>query len=622
MLKIKIALAQINNIVGDLDYNLQKITNFIIKAKENGADLIIFPETAITSYPCEDLLLRQDFIASVRSKIMQIVELSKKIDIAILITAPTIENIKSQAVRRNSAILVINGEIKKTINKKNLPNYGVFDENRYFTAANCLSEIEINGFTIAILICEDLWSIKNLFLLQEKIIDGVIVCNASPYSSDKHWRRIKIASNFANSLNKPLLYVNQVGLQDNLVFDGSSFAIQSDGEQALQMLDFVEDLAIIELTKIDNSKISEGKNNQQFDNFNDILDDSKIDDLGQLDPRQLRLEEYFDATKNNNDNVNDANHYKVEISNIMIEVDKPYQLANDQETKIARDYQGLIMAVRDYVRKNNFHKVLLGMSGGIDSALVATIAVDALGSKNVSLYALPTRFNSQESYRDALNCAKNLDLELEIIEIDGLYKNFMAILASKINANQEIQDITSQNLQSRIRGNILMALSNQNNSLLLTTGNKSELATGYATIYGDMCGAFNPLKDVYKTKIYQLANYRNKNIPKNTLGTLGIKIPQEIISKEPSAELKENQKDSDSLPDYHILDQILEMLIEKQFSTAEIINKGFDVKIVQKIAKLLKNSEYKRRQAVIGPKISDRSFDKDWRYPIINGFNF
>lgn len=530
---IKIHLAQINPIVGDLEGNTQKILEQVKAANESGCDLAVFSEMTICGYPAEDLWQKKYFFAEVAKKITQICEITRNYRCAILLGAPTIEVERGKEIFRNSALFIENGEVKKIIHKRTLPNYGVFDEARYFKAAQQLNSIEFRGQTLAILVCEDLWDAKNLYLLGEQIFDAVIAINASPYSTKKHQYREKICANFTQTLKKPLIYVNQVGGQDSVVFDGSSFVMNSNGKVILQMKEFVEDSANFELRKNGEASL--------------------------LVP----------------------NIYKI-------------------SSPLLRNYQAAVLGLKDYVQKNGFEKVILGMSGGIDSALVAAIAVDALGAKNVTLYALPSRFNSLSSMDDAQECARLLGVKLEVISIE---MTFEAMLHSIPN----LSNLAKENLQSRIRGNILMALSNSSGALLLSTGNKSELACGYATIYGDMCGAFNPVKDFYKTEIYELAKLKSDVIPQN------------IITKEPSAELRPNQKDSDSLPEYDILDKILFALIEEQKSIAEI-SKNFDENLVKKIAKLLYLNEYKRRQSVIGPKISDMSFDKDRRYPITNKF--
>ena len=537
MSKLKIQLAQINPTVGDLDGNLAKILWESKLANEANCDLIIFPEMAICGYPCDDLWQKKYFIKEIEEKILEICRVSRDYNCAILIGAPTTDIERKKSVLRNSALLIENGEIKKITYKKSLPNFDVFDELRYFTPASYVSNIEFRGQTLAVLICEDLWNLKNLFLLNEQVFDLAIVMNASPYAESKHDKRLEICKNFTKTLKKNLIYLNQVGGQDSLVFDGASFIMNSKSEVILQMDEFAEDSAI--------------------------------------------------ATFEKNDSVNKC---EPECGNQIL---KSFD-------SISRNYQACVLGLHDYVKKNGFEKVILGMSGGVDSALVAAIAVDALGAENVGLYALPSRFNSSESMNDAVLCAKNLGVKLEVISIEMMFEAGLHTLPN-------ISDLAKENLQSRLRGNILMALSNSSGALLLSTGNKSELACGYATIYGDMCGAFNPIKDLYKTQVFELARLKSDVIPTN------------ILIKEPSAELRFDQKDSDSLPDYKILDKILFALIEEQKSVAEI-SKDFDEKLVKKISKLFYYSEYKRQQSVIGVKISDMSFDRERRYPITNKF--
>lgn len=548
---MKIYLAQINTTVGDLEGNCQKILAEFHKATEENCDLAIFCEMALEGYPCEDLWHKKHFNQAVHTKLDEITQATKNSKCSILLGASNIaKNRYKTEVLQNSAILISQGEIKKVMPKKTPPNFGVFDEKRYFEAANSLSFFEFKDSTLAVLICEDMWDLKNLYLLQEQVFDSVIVINSSPYSRSKHEIRQKIARNFAKTLQKPLIYVNQIGAQDALTFDGASFVLNNEGEKILQLKEFAEDVAIINLEK--SGEISVSNNNY----------------------------EELSATECN--------------------------------------YSACLLGLRDYIQKNGFKKVLIGMSGGIDSALVATIAVDALGSENVALYALPSKFNSETSMKDAQECANNLKIDLKVIEIESVFSAMKFALKEEFSATKE--DLTEENMQSRIRGNILMSLSNKFGALLLSTGNKSELAVGYATIYGDMCGAFNPIKDLYKTEVYELSKWRNSNIPKISTYKETNLIPQNIITKEPTAELRHDQKDSDSLPEYAILDKILFALIEEHKSAEEIISQGFAKDLVKKVAKLFYTSEYKRRQSVIGPKISDMSFDKDRRYPITNRF--
>ena len=547
---LKIHLAQINPTVGDLDGNAQKILREFARANEAGCDLVVFSEMVICGYPCEDLWLKKYFVEGAQDKIAEIIAATKGHKCAILLGAPTVGlNRAKKEITHNSAILIEDGRVEKIIHKKTLPNFSVFDEARYFEGSAYFSVVEFRGFDLAILICEDLWHLKNLYLLQEQVFDAVIAINASPYSTKKHLARMRVCENFAKSLGKPLVYVNQVGGQDSLVFDGGSFVLDEEGKEVLRLAEFAEDFGSVEIKK------AGPRNKCGVTNL-----ECGVTISDSVSPRRMK----------------------------------------GSSCEVERDYLAVVLALRDYVQKNGFHKVLLGMSGGIDSALVAAIAVDALGAKNVSLYALPSRFNSDASMVDALECAKNLGLKLEVISIEETFKALLTTLG-------EVSNLTKENLQSRIRGNILMALSNNSGALLLSTGNKSELACGYATLYGDMCGAFNPIKDFYKTRVYELAKFCKK-------------IPQNILTKAPTAELRENQKDSDSLPEYEILDQILFALIEEQKSVEQIIAAGFEEDLVKKVAKLFYSSEYKRRQSCLGPKVSEMALDKDRRFPITNKF--
>lgn len=541
---LKIHLAQINSSVGDLSGNCQKILAEYKKAQD--CDLVVFSEMAICGYPACDLWLKESFIDEVEDKLLDIIEATQDSRCAILLGTP----LRSKKDLHNSALLIEDGKIIKICSKKSLVNYGVFDEKRYFKPANSLSIIDFRDMRLAILICEDLWDAKNLFLLKEQIFDAVISVNSSPYRTNKKQDRLQIARKVIGDLNKPLIYVNQVGAQDSLVFDGASFVLANNGDMVTSLQSFAEDNAVVQLAK--------------------------------------------------------------EGAVVALAEDKKEEISD-----LESHYNACILGLRDYVQKSGFDKVLIGLSGGIDSALVATIAVDALGSKNVDLYALPSRYNSEESMVDAQECAQNLSVNLQVIAIEDSFK---ALLGTLNDSQGDLKNIVEENLQSRIRGNILMALSNNSGSLLLSTGNKSELACGYATLYGDMCGAFNPLKDIYKSEVFELSKWRNNNVPTLSLEKLKAPIVQNIIQKPPSAELRFDQKDSDSLPDYDILDKILFSLIEEQKSVAQIIEAGFNEEIVKKVAKLFYASEYKRNQSCPGPRLSAKAFDGDYRYPIVNKF--
>lgn len=565
MNKIKIYLAQINTIVGDINGNFNKIINNYQIACDHKCDLIIFPEMTICGYPAQDLWQKKYFIEKCQDKIIELTDFTKNKNCAIIVGCPTIDyNKKKEALIFNSALFINNGKVVDFSHKKTLPNYGVFDEKRYFQASTSLLISKFKDFKFNLMICEDVWELKNLYLSCENKTDFLIVINSSPYSIGKADQRFEKTEQFAKQIGKPLIYLNQIGGQDSLVFDGDSFVLGQYGEKLLEMKKFSEDFSIIEIDETHEIKVIEPKNHQsKFTQF-------------QKKSHDLNLNCQITAKDN---------------------------------------YCAAILGLRDYVLKNGFEKVLLGMSGGIDSAIVATIAVDALGSKNVELYALPSRFNSNNSMQDAKQCAQNLNIDLKIISIEPIHQ----IMLDSI---KECSDLAKENIQSRIRGNILMAISNsRSKTLLLSTGNKSEMACGYATLYGDMCGAFNPIKDIYKTQIYQLAKWRNNNIPEISLYNKKNLIPENIISKEPTAELRENQKDSDSLPEYKILDQILYQIIEEEKAIEDIIEQGFDKDLVLKISKLFYFSEYKRKQSPIGPKISKMSFDLERRYPITNKFH-
>ena len=549
MKKLKIALCQTNPCVGDIEGNSQEIISKYLEAEKQNCDLIVFPEMAICGYDCKDLLLKDFFLEDIKEKNLKICQETLNKNCAIIFGSPTTSMNKSgKKITHNSAILIENGEIKDIANKKSLPNKEVFDEKRYFQESKYLSYPSLKGFTLNILICEDMWSNINATLASQQIFDFSVAINASPFHKNKSQERFSAAQNFSKQTDKPLIYCNLTGGQDELVFDGNSFVINQSQEKILALNSFQEDFKIFEITK-ENQKITTSSPSHQ----------------------------------KNPTNINQS------------------------------IYQASVLGLRDYIRKNNFQKIILGMSGGIDSAIAATIATDALGPENVGIYALPTKFNSEESLKDAKDCAKNLNLDLKVIEIEDIFQNMLKSLG-------DINAVAKQNLQSRIRGNILMSISNDTGALLLSTGNKSELAVGYATIYGDMCGAFNPIKDIYKTEIFNLANWRNENIPEISLLQKKDLIPQNIITKEPTAELAPNQKDSDSLPKYEILDGILNLLIEEQKSIKEIVSFGFNEDIVKKVAKLFYSSQYKRSQSPIGPKISKMPFGIERRYPITNRY--
>lgn len=530
---MKIALYQMNAIVGDLVGNTDKLIRQINIAKNNGVNLFIAPELAICGYPPEDLLLRHDFYTQCVTQLKRLLHFH---DIDLLIGCPT----NCDKYNYNSLYLISNGEIKKRYDKIKLPNDGVFDECRYFSPGYLDSLFCINESSFVVAICEDMW---HDYPLSKACFGGaefVIVINASPFSIGKHDSRLKIARKRIQEINLPIMYLNQIGGQDELIFDGASFALDDKGDIIYQATAFQEELFYLEFT------------NQKLISL---------------------------------------------------------QLSSAYPPSDSAIYQGLILSFRDYVHKNNLNKVILGLSGGIDSALTLAIAVDALGSENVLAVMMPTEYTADISLIDSREIAKNLDVKYHEIDISGLFTNFNQVLSHLFSDLPH--DTTEENLQARIRGIILMALSNKFGYLLVTTGNKSEMTTGYATLYGDMAGGFALLKDIDKTLVYKLARFRNMQ---------GNVIPERIINREPSAELRPNQYDQDSLPPYNELDDIMQQLVEKNVSTNELIVSGYDEHNVNQVSRLLQLNEYKRRQAVLGPKITSTAYGRDWRYPITNKF--
>lgn len=535
-----IAIAQLNFTVGDIAGNTEKIVGSYNKAASENCDLVIFPETSIVGYPPEDLVLRKGFQKAAMQAVEQLAGLTGN-GPAILLGGIWNEN----GHLYNTAFLLDKGRIAHKQYKYKLPNYGVFDEKRVFSAGRLPEAVLWRETKIGILICEDMWDHEAASNLAKNGAEILIVINASPYDREKHMARIDAAQKRVTETGLPLIYVNQVGGQDELVFDGSSFTIFKS-EVNNQLQSFKEDFAIIKWQKGGNSCEITGNNCHQFYDHRDI---SAI-------------------------------------------------------------YSAMTLGLHDYVEKNRFPGVLLGLSGGIDSALTAAIAVDALGAQRVHAIMMPSPYTAKESLKDAAECAKSLGIKLDIIPISAAMLVFDEMLAPVFAGSKP--DITEENIQSRLRGNILMALSNKTGKMVLTTGNKSEMSVGYATLYGDMCGGFNVLKDIYKTDVYKLANWRNRQ---------SMVIDENIIAKVPSAELRPNQADQDSLPPYDLLDAILQRLIEQGLSVSDIVAEGYEKETVEHISRLLYRAEYKRRQAPPGVKISPMSFGRDRRYPVTNFWN-
>ena len=557
MSHLKIAMYQFNSIVGDIQGNTNKLIKAIELAKLNGADLFIAPELAICGYPPEDLLFRKAFYVECQQWLNKLLDID---GITMLIGAPN--QINNELY--NCIYAMRDGNILGKYSKMVLPNYGVFDECRYFTPGAAPLVIECNGLNIGIIICEDMWDIEPIAECVDVGADLVCIANASPFELGKLAKRHEVATYRVEETATPIVYVNQVGGQDELIFDGASFVMNSDLRIVAQLPMFIESLTLVQY---------------------DITSRCFTTDIKSLDLNNHAPSFLYDT------NIYDQ-----------------HKLVSDEEIV----YKALVLALQDYVAKNNFENVLISFSGGIDSALCLAIAVDALGSDKVRSIMLPSPYTAEISLLDARAMTKNLGVKHDEIDIMPLMEAFMLSLCD-VFCN-EAQDVTEENLQARIRGNIVMALSNKFGLLVITTGNKSEMTTGYATLYGDMAGGFALLKDVDKTLVYKLAKWRNSLNSEV--------IPLRIITRAPSAELCDNQLDQDSLPEYSVLDNIVSLLVEHNLSSAEIISQGFMVSDVEKVAKLLKINEYKRRQSAVGPKITSRAYSKDWRYPISHKFKF
>ena len=525
---IKIQISQFNAIVGDIRINTQKILNLAIEAADAGAHLIVFPEMALTGYPPEDLLFRDGFMTQVEEQIDFLCD-SIPSSISVLFGAPS----RNDDFLFNSAYCIQNNRISHVYHKQELPNYGVFDEKRYFSSGNQSYVFECQKTKIGVLICEDQWIDGPISKLCQLDVDIVISLNASPFQAEKHNNRLNICKNYASEFEVSYIYVNMVGGQDEVVFDGNSFVLDSDGTLVQQLPEFKEYSCL------------------------------HTDSMQIFDPVML-------------------------------------------EDSI---YSALVLATRDYIQKNSFDGALIGLSGGIDSALTLAIAVDAVGAENVHAVMMPYQFTSTMSLEDSELHALSQGVTFSSIDIQHMVEAFN--LSLKDLFEDSLTDITEENIQARVRGVLLMALSNKHHKIVLATGNKSEMAVGYATLYGDMCGGFSPLKDISKTMVYQLANYRN---------TISRAIPDRVISRPPSAELSPNQLDQDSLPPYDILDDILIRFVEMKQSVNEISEHGHDLELVNKVTSMILKNEYKRRQSAPGPKISSNAFGRERRYPMKSKF--
>jgi len=561
--KIRIALAQINTTVGDLDNNTSKIINYVNLARSSGADLIAFPELTITGYPPEDLLFKNQFIEDNIARMNEVVQESKDITVVVGF-------VDSSPHLYNSAAVAHNGKLIDIYHKQLLPNYGVFDEKRYFSPGNTCPIYVIEGIDLGVNICEDIWHPDGPTCSLKSSGARVIVnISSSPYYAGRLTEREKMLTNRAKENDVFIAYVNLVGGQDELVFDGASMLVDPEGQIIQQGYQFKEDLVISDLEINTSDDRTEKSKNRQSNNVKRFLITEKTND-----------------TKYN---LSDQNRSPLD--------------------ELSEVYSALVTGTRDYVYKTGFDKVLIALSGGIDSSLVTTIATDALGPDNVVVVAMPSRYSSDGSLNDSKELADNLGVEFQVIPIEPPFISSLDVLKPHFKGHKP--GLAEENLQSRIRGLLIMALSNKKGWLVLTTGNKSEMAVGYATIYGDMAGGYAVIKDVPKTLVYKLAIHRNTYSNKPT-------IPLNIIEKPPSAELRPDQKDEDSLPPYEILDPILKSYVEDDRTFAEIVSMGYDQTMVKDIIKLVDRSEYKRRQAPPGIKITPRNFGRDRRMPVAN----
>jgi NAD+ synthase len=551
--QFSITLAQLNPTVGDVRGNAEKVRAARAQARADGADLVVLPELFMAGYPPEDLVLKPAFQSACRGAVEQLARETADGGPAVLVGTPWVDDGKLY----NACALLDEGRIAAIRFKVNLPNYGVFDEKRVFARGPVAGPVPIRGVRVGVPICEDTWleeseDYENVVeCLAETGAEILVVPNGSPYARDKGDIRLSISVARVTESGLPLVYLNQVGGQDELVFDGTSFVLNGDLSVAAQLPAFEENITTLRWTRGNEGWRCSGP-------VAPIIDGDKA------------------------------------------------------------DYAACVLGLRDYVNKNRFPGVLLGISGGIDSALCAAIAVDALGADRVRGIMLPFRFTAQVSLDDAARLSTRLGIRHEVLPIAKAVNGFEEILSAPFAGLP--RDITEENLQARTRGTLLMAISNKTGAMVVTTGNKSEMSVGYATLYGDMNGGFNPIKDIYKTEVFRLSRLRNGWKPNGALGPSGEVIPPEIITRPPTAELRENQTDQDSLPPYDVLDDILERLVEREEPLATIIAAGFDRELVAKIDRLLNIAEYKRRQAAPGVKVTSRNFGRDRRYPITNKF--
>jgi NAD+ synthase (glutamine-hydrolysing) len=589
IIPLRVALAQINGTVGDLEGNTEKIRMAMQQAHAAGAHIVCFPELALTGYPPEDLLLKPGFVAANLRKLEELIAVSADL----LGLTAVIGFVDRDDDIYNAAAIVHEGKVAGTYHKHYLPNYGVFDENRYFQAGREAPIFLINGVRVGVTICEDIWYPIGPMTMQAYAGAEVILnINGSPYHAGKEAFREEMLATRAADNGVIVVYLNMVGGQDELVFDGGSMVFNEQGTLVARAKQFAEDMLIVDLNtaSVFRSRLHDPRRRQE---------------RLQVNPADVPV---IPITP---DPV-----YRVHLFNEVEQIPAPALLGAPQriEPKMGRlqeIYSALVLGTGDYVRKTGFKQALIGLSGGIDSSLTATIAVDALGAENVIGISMPSGYSSEGSKTDAQELARNLGIQLLTIPIEETFRTSLKMLRPALGEGD--LGLAAENLQARIRGNILMTISNKLGPIVLTTGNKSEMATGYSTLYGDMAGGFAVLKDVLKTLVYELCVYRN------TLGDKPV-IPQSVIEKPPSAELRPNQRDVDSLPPYEELDPILQAYAEEDRTFEEMLAMGFERKTVERVIRLVDLSEYKRRQAPPGVKITPRAFGRDRRLPITNRY--
>ena len=572
----RLAMAQMNPTVGDLKGNTAKILQFIDEARSLGADLVTFPELAIPGYPPEDLLFKPQFIRDNRRHLDQVVAASR--DIALVVGFAD-----GEGDIYNAAAVAYDGKLVDVYHKIYLPNYGVFDEKRYFKPGNMCPVYFINGVNIGVNVCEDIWyNIGPTEVQREADAELIVNINGSPYHAGKQGPREEMLANRAIHNGLFVSYTNMVGGQDELVFDGASTVFDHRGELVARGHQFQEELVVADLELEEVLSARKGDRRPGSENA------ESLQQIGT--PVRVHVSDYRDRGA------------------------RPYLPTRERQVldPAAEVYAALVLGTRDYVRKSGFQRVAIGLSGGVDSSLTAAIAVEALGKKNVVGVAMPSRYSSEGSMVDAKLVAENLGIELMIIPIEPAFTAYLDMLEQRFEGTEP--GVAEENLQARVRGNTLMALSNKFGWLVLTTGNKSEMAVGYSTLYGDMAGGFAVIKDVPKTLVYDLANYINRRDGKDV-------VPQTVIDKPPSAELRPDQRDDDSLPQYPVLDPILKAYVEEDRTYDEILAMGCDPETVQRVIHMVDRSEYKRRQAPPGIKITPRNFGRDRRMPIVNRYS-